>query len=333
MVAALRNRGWSVEVRTLSDSFPFPSIEALGHAAATLASIPDGALVAIDGLAFGAMPLQVETEAARLRMVALVHLPLAAETGLDDATAARLAASERQALRAATLVVVTGTSTIDAVARLDVPRDRIVVVEPGTDAAPLAHGLNRVPLQLFCAAAVIPRKGHEVLLRALAITGRRDWHLTCAGSLDRHDATVRALRAQVRELELERHVTFVGELARSGMDARYERSDVFVLATLHETYCMAVAEALAHGLPVVSTATGAIPDLVRASDDEPAGLLAKPGDADGFAQAVSSVLGDPDLRFRLTTNARRVREHLPTWDAAAETMIAALERVMSDAHA
>ena len=55
---------------------------------------------------------------------------------------------------------------------------------------------------------------------------------------------------------------------------RYDRTDVFVLATLRETYGMAVAEALAHGLPVVSTSTGAIPALVGTD----AGLLVAPGD-------------------------------------------------------
>jgi len=90
----------------------------------------------------------------------------------------------------------------------------------------------------------------------------------------------------------------------------------------HEGYGMVVAEALARGLPVVSTATGAIRDLVG---DE-AGIVVPPGDLAALADALSRVLGDADLRARLADGARRVREHLPTWDAAAVAMAQALER-------
>ena len=91
--------------------------------------------------------------------------------------------------------------------------------------------------------------------------------------------TVARVRAIVREANLEQCVSLAGELDAAELEVCYNTADVFVLATLHETYCMAVAEALAHGLPVVSTRTGAIPDLVRDGDDERrAGLLAPPGD-------------------------------------------------------
>src|SRR3990172_3344138 len=94
MVAGLRAGGWTVGVRELDDSFPRPTAAALDDAARVLAAIPDGTTVVIDGLAFGAMPAEVEREASRLRLVALVHMPLAAEIGLDADTAARLEASE-----------------------------------------------------------------------------------------------------------------------------------------------------------------------------------------------------------------------------------------------
>src|SRR5713101_2062959 len=118
IVAGLRDRGWPVVVRELDDSFPYATPPALDEAARVLAAIPDafpnGPLVLIDGLALGAMPAQVEREASRLRIVALVHLPLAAEVGLDPETAARFEAGERRALATAALVVVTGKATVAA---------------------------------------------------------------------------------------------------------------------------------------------------------------------------------------------------------------------------
>src|SRR5229473_3772438 len=120
MVAGLRDRGWSVAVQELDDSFPRPTSAAREQAARVLALIPGGSSVLIDGLALGAMPSEVEREAARLRLIALVHHPLAAETGLDRRTAVALEASERRALSAVSLVVVTSPATAAALTRYNV---------------------------------------------------------------------------------------------------------------------------------------------------------------------------------------------------------------------
>jgi glycosyltransferase involved in cell wall biosynthesis len=106
------------------------------------------------------------------------------------------------------------------------------------------------------------------------------------------------------------------------LEACWDRADVFVLATCSETYGMAVAEALAHGLPVVSTTTGATPELVGSD----AGVLVAPGNTDALAKALSRVL-DRDERERLAAGARRVRDLLPTWDVAVSKIAAVLERV------
>jgi glycosyltransferase involved in cell wall biosynthesis len=317
-----------VALHELDSSFPRPTRRALADAATLLAAVPSGSLVLIDGLAFGAMPQQVECESSRLRLVALVHLPLADEPGLDLQTAAARGDSERRALAAASLVIVTGESTVPRVANLGVRRDSIAVVEPGTDPAPVSRGSIGAPLHLLSVAALTPGKGHEILVRALAAIPHRNWLLTCAGSLDRDPATVERVRAILRDHGLEPAVSLAGELGAHSLEVCYNSADVFVLATLHETFCMAVAEALAHGLPVVSTRTGAIPDLV-CEGDEPAraGLLAEPGDLTAMTSALARVIGDAQLRARLAAGARRVRDRLPTWDHAVDAMIAALARV------
>src|SRR5258706_559850 len=111
MVEGLRRLGWTVEVRELDDGFPFPTSAALQRAAAVLAAIPNNSIVVVDGLAFGAMPELVEREHSRFLFVTVVHLPLAADIGLDNDAIARLESSERRALAAARLVIVTGRAT------------------------------------------------------------------------------------------------------------------------------------------------------------------------------------------------------------------------------
>lgn len=144
----------------------------------TLARLPDGAVVLIDGLVGCGVPEVVVPHARRLRLAVLVHLPLADETGLDPATAEVLNSKEGQVLRAASAVVATSpTAARDLRTRHGL--DHVHVVVPGTDPAPTARGTDGVH-HLLCVASITPRKGHDVLVRALRKI-ERDWRLTCVG--------------------------------------------------------------------------------------------------------------------------------------------------------
>jgi glycosyltransferase involved in cell wall biosynthesis len=323
IIEGLRARGWSIQVIELEGDFPAPSPGAALAANVALSSLQDNTIVIADGLVFGAIPDVVLVHKPRLRFVPIVHLPLALDIGLDDESARRLERSERQALMASSAVVVTGSSTRDVLAGYGVPRELIAVVPPGTDTAAIAHGSVVPIVEVLCVATLSPGKGHEILLRALAAAPVENWHLTCAGSLTRHPATVAAVQERMRTLGIEHQVVLTGELHGEALDAVYSRADVFALATLRETYGMAVAEALARGLPVVSTRTGAIPELVGSD----AGLLAVPGDQESFTREIAAILGDVDLRRRLATGARVRRDHLPAWSTAVDAVAALLQRV------
>lgn len=336
MVEGLRQRGWRVDVLELDPSFPYPTPAALEHAARALAAVRAGTIAIIDSLAFGAMPDLVTRDASRLRLVSLVHLPLAATPGLDRGTAARFEDGERRAFRLAVLVVATGKAALPLMASYELAPDRVVIVEPGTDRAPLAHGSGGShdvvtgsdrtrALELLSVATLSPGKGHALLLAALAAVPHRAWQLTCAGSLTSYRATTDRVRGDVTRLGLEDRVSLVGDLDRPALEACYDRADVFVLATQQETYGMAVAEALAHGLPVVATMTGAIPEMVGPG----AGLLVPVGDTPALVEALSRVLGDADVRARLAEGARRVRDRLPTWEEASGRMAAALDSLVT----
>lgn len=325
LLEALTARGWATRLHRLSSSFPTPTPLALEEARRVLASIPARRLVLVDGLALGGLAELLEREAQRLCLMALVHHPLAMETGLSAASAAALQQAERRALAAVRGVIVTSRATARALAAYAVPASRIGVVEPGTDAALAARGSGAGALELLCVATLTPRKGHALLVEALSGLARHDWHLTCVGSLHRCPATVSALRRQISTLRLGERVRLLGEVDSATLARCYERADLFILASYHEGYGMALAEALARALPVVSTQAGAIPETVPAG----AGLLVPPGDSRALAAALARLLREPGLRERLREGAASARSLLPDWEQAARRFVEEVQRIMS----
>ncbi len=323
IMAGLADRGWRVDLQCLDASFPQPTPAALAAADALLAALPDGALAVIDGLALGAMPAVAAAHRDRLRLVALVHHPLALETGLDEVRRQILFASEREALRQVRRIIVTSPNTVRELAAYEVAAERCAVVLPGTDPAPLAQGSQQAPWRLLCAASLTPRKGHAVLFRALARLEHLPWRLECAGSPALDPATAAQLQALITTLGLSGRIELRGELSAEQLAACYQRADVFVLPSWYEGYGMVLAEALAHGLPIVSTTAGAIPDTVPAS----AGLLVPPGDEAALADALARVLTEPGLRQRLVEGAQAARQHLPDWPASCAQFSALLTAV------
>ena len=321
MMAGLAAQGWQVQWHRLDATFPTPTAAALAEADAVLAALPDQALAIIDGLALGAMPEVAAAHRNRLRLIGLVHHPLALETGLDERQRQHLYTSERQALRQVRQVIVTSPNTARALADYQVPLARCAVILPGVDAAPLATGSNNVELNLLCAASLTPRKGHAVLFRALAQLRDRPWRLRCAGS-DAHDpATTAHLRALLKALALTNRIELLGELETAALDAAYQQADIFVLPSFYEGYGMVLAEALARGLPIISTTAGAIPDTVPAA----AGWLVPPGDEAALAKALAGLMDEPGLREQLAAGARTVRRTLPDWPTVSAQFAQVLE--------
>jgi glycosyltransferase involved in cell wall biosynthesis len=317
----LRERGWAVDLLSLDDSFPAPTAAALDDAEAAVAALPDGVVVVADGLAFGALPEVAERHAERLRWVALVHHPLALETGLSAARAGTLFDSECRALAFARRIVTPSEATARDLAPYGVARERIDVVEPGTDPAPLARGSGTAAPSLLCVASLTPRKGHRVLVEALAGLRDRDWTLHLVGSTDDDPPTAAAVREAVAAEGLVDRVVFHGTLDSAGVQARLAVADLFVLPSFHEGYGMALAEALACGLPVVACRAGAVVDTVPAD----AGVLVPPGDATALRHALARLLDDSAAREALAGGARAARRRLPTWDQAVDRFATVLD--------
>lgn len=323
----LRRAGWTVAVEGLAGRFPDADDTAAAALDAVLARQHDDALVVVDGLALGGLPAVAESHAARLRLVALVHHPLADETGLAASTREHLEQSERRALQAVARVVVTSHFTARRLAAFELPRDRLHVVEPGVAPARPAAGSSGSGCQLLCVATLIPRKGHDVLIDALARVADLDWHCDCVGALDRDPDFRERIAARIDAHGLADRIRLRGTYDAEALDGAYHAADLFVLASHYEGYGMVISEAIAHGLPVVTTTGGALADTLPAG----AGRQVEPGDVAALAGALRAMIGDSGIRAQAREAALAARRHLRDWDAAADEFAAILEPLLRGA--
>jgi glycosyltransferase involved in cell wall biosynthesis len=301
--------GWTVHLHEVPGSWPWPDGRSLGALAAVVGGISDGAVVLLDGLVASPAPEVLSSETGRLRLVVLVHMPLGQGT-TDDGARER----EGTVLSAAASVVTTSAWARRALLELySLPGDRVHVAEPGVDPAELAPGTDTAGA-LLSVAAVIPGKGHDVLLEALAPLAGLRWECECVGSLERDPAFVERLRRRVLDGGMDGRVRFSGPRTEAALARSYAAADVLVLPSRAETYGMVIAEALARGLPVVAAEVGGVPEaLGRGADGTRPGLLVPPGDPAALRGALRTWLEDAGLRRRLRAAARERRASLARW--------------------
>jgi glycosyltransferase involved in cell wall biosynthesis len=314
VIAALWARGWAVEVVDLGEGFPRVDVDRRAHAEKCLLDAAQDVPIVVDGLALGVLDEEAQAASRSHCLIGLVHHPLALETGLASEMAAALRASETQALAATRHVITTDHSTA-AILSADyaVASDRISVAPPGTRRMSRPQTRRDGPVRILAVGAITPRKGYDLLVRALANLRDLDWHLTLVGDRTRSPETAANLDRIIVQLGLDQHITCTGTVSAEQLDVLHENADLFAQFSWFEGYGMALADAIACGLPVIATQTGAAPRIVTPD----AGLLLAPGDQVALTSALRLLIGDADLRERYAMMARRTAQNLPTWDEAA----------------
>jgi glycosyltransferase involved in cell wall biosynthesis len=318
--------GWSVGELPVAGSWPRPDAVARAALARSLAAVPDGGLVLLDGLVACGVPEVVVPAARRLRLAVLVHMPLADEAGLVASVARELDARERGTLRAAGAVVATSPWAAGRlVAHHGLAAERVHAVVPGTDPAPVAPGTDGAS-QLLCVAAVTQGKGQDVLVGALAQVADLHWSCVLVGALRRDPAYVDRVRAMVDRHGLGDRVLLVGPRTGAALADSYARADLLVLPSRTETFGMVVTEALARAIPVLATDVGALPQtLGHAPDGTVPGLLVPPADVPALAATLRRWLGDEPLRHRVRAAAASRRAAVGGWADTSRTLADVLD--------
>lgn len=319
IVAGLRARGHEVQVVELPGRHPMPDDTAERGAQAALASLAPDTRIVVDGLGLPAFASLAE-ELARRGAVGLIHHPTALEHGMPGETRDALKAREGAIFpRLARLVATSPLTARRLPEEFGVQPERVGVVEPGTDPSPRAAGSGGPGCAILSVGALVPRKGHDVLLRALGRLSDLEWSLTIAGGA-RDPVHAQGLAALAEELGIAQRVTLAGEVGQDALDELYHRADIFALATWWEGYGMVAAEALARGLPLAITAGGAIAEVVPTE----AGVVSPPGDHASLSKALRRMIFDPILRTEMAEAAWQAGQRLPRWDDRAETFAAEL---------
>lgn len=311
--------GWSVHEHPVPGFWSRPDAASFAGLAEVATHIPDDAVVLLDGLIASTAADVLVPESRRLRLVVLVHMPLGHRPPGDEADATRL--RERAVLQAAAAVITTSAWTRGRLHDLyALAPDRVSVAPPAVDAVAAEALATGKPDggSLLCVAAVTHDKGHDVLLDALTAIADLSWECECVGRLDRDPAFVQLLRRRVSDAGLDDRVRFTGPRTGPALSRTYAAADLMVLASRAETYGMVIAEALAHGVPVLVADVGGVTEAVGhdASGVRP-GVLVAPDDPDALAAALRTWLTDAELRERLREAARERRASLPTWPATA----------------
>ena len=264
-------------------------------------------------------------------MVATVHHPITVDRALDLAQAQAAGWRKQLAVRrwygfvrmqkrvlrrVPRLLTVSESSARDLCREMGARKEQLRVAPVGVDTSlfrPLP-AVARVPGRLVTtASADVPMKGMTPLLEALAkVCTERHAELVIVGP-PRADG---AVAPAVERLGLEGAVTVAGIVSAERLVELYAEAEVAVVPSLYEGFSLPAIEAMACGVPLVTTTGGALPEVVG-RDGETA-LLAPPGDPSALAAALGRALDDSALRERLGAAGRaRVVERF-SWRRTAE---------------
>lgn len=242
------------------------------------------------------------------------------------------------AIRRADLLLCPSRDDVEGLGPVAAGAERIVLLPPFLDVAPFraaarsreahragfaaAHGLD--PALPWIVVAAMMRPGdklasYRALATALARIRDLAWRLLVAG-----DGPARAEVEAAFDAAIPRRGVFLGALPAERVSALFAACDLCVWPAVNEAYGMALLEAQAAGVPVVSCALRGVPDVI---EDGKTGLLAAPGDAAGFATLVRTLLADPARRATLGRAAAEFVRAARSVEAASGSLAQALERI------
>lgn len=207
-----------------------------------------------------------------------------------------------------------------------IPRDKIKVTYAGVEESllriPIKRKENKKPILLFVGRIGDNRnqKGLDILLKAMPLVLKKnDIYLRIVGP-----GRIESYSSLARKLGISAKIKFLGQKSNEDLFTEYSTADIFVFPSRRESFGLVLAEAMASGLPIVSTVSGAIPEVVMNGDT---GVLVPPDDPIKFSEAINELLSSPEKMEEIGMKGReRVRENF-TWKRTATTVLKYYEEI------
>jgi glycosyltransferase involved in cell wall biosynthesis len=314
IMEGLRAKGHQVTICKLNDDFPFPAEESLEHCYKLLSSLPKDAVAIIDGKALGAMAPVFRKLSKPNPMTALVHIPLTADPNYTAYQRTMITSTEKEAFQYISAFVVSSEYAAEQLGYLEVDSSKIHVVIPGMDAFPQKEKYPEVPSQLISVANLSRNRDHSVLIRALAALKNKNWVLNCYGNLTSDKEYFSDFQAMIKRNELNKKIFVHGNISGKELTEAYLTADLFIHPADFETYGMSIAEALAHGIPVIASTGGGI----RRTVPSQMGEFFRPGDVYGLQSILEELFENPMLYKKLYTQALTFQQQTQSWQTSID---------------
>lgn len=216
------------------------------------------------------------------------------------------------------ILTVSEASREDIHAVYGVELDRIHTAEPGVEPELFQLDRSRAERMILCVSTLHPHKNIERLIDAFAQfrKGRPDYRLVLAGMRGFH---AEAVERRVAEHGLENVIRLTGWIPRSEVIELYARAEFAVFPSTFEGFGIPVAEAMAAGVPLITSAVRPMTDTAGGT-----ALLFPPGDTEALVSEMEALAGSAETRVRLAALARE-RAAQYTWDRAAAVTLDTLE--------
>ena len=320
IIEGLKNKGHKVALYRLADDFPFPSDKSLKHCQEVVKSIPKSEPIIIDSLAFGIIPSVIKKVSTTNPIIGLIHLPLSADPNYSAYQRTLITSQEMEAFKLATKFIVTSEYTLEVLLNLGIEKHKINLVIPGIDNFPQKKKYPEIPTKLLSIANLCRSKDHAILVRALTALKDKNWVLDCYGNLDLDREYLADFQSMIRKNHLQNKILIHGTISGQELSDAYLNADLFVHPSEFETYGMALAEALSHGIPVIATTGGGICKTVPAK----MGQFFKPSDVYGLQSILEELFENPEVYKKLYTQASTYKDKAQTWTKSIDLFETAL---------
>jgi glycosyltransferase involved in cell wall biosynthesis len=327
LTALERQRGGFGEI-TLATGFPTVPPQERARLAERLRNLPSDTVILTDHIFLA--DLADVFAMTQIPVVAIFHHSLVEEQGGQGHADPTLRQRERQAVTRASRILVTSTETArylhqhygvaESSIRIAVPGNRPAIRGTAGKDRPRGASGER---NLLSVGAVIARKRYDYCLDVAAYLPKNGWRWKIVGDPARDPALLHALKEKAEALGLADRVTFCGDLSDEALETLWQETDLYIAASRYEGYGMAIAEAFRHGVPVVTTASGAVSTWASGGMTE-----APADDAAAMALDIATLLEHPARLQDQAARAWAFGRTLPTWE---ETFEGVADWVVGDA--